>query len=229
MVVEDKIQDAKDCFAELEKKGYNGYQKFKYIELKELNPLVRNVCKKFKIRTNFEWDVENNLMHLHVTDREDGSKYTASIPVAPVTAADPGKYMQDVGRVQTYSQRYLYVQVFEIAVPDEIDNKDQNGSKSVPEKYQKCTKSVPKQKQTPKKKQNIPVQPVIEPKTEEVTEQDIKEALDKTYDIIVNQGGKEFTVDGAKFQLERIYKNKPQLVKACLNSLQINSAGDKKQ
>lgn len=214
MAVEDKIQDAKDCFAELEKKGYNGYQKFKYIELKELNPIVREVCKKFKIRTNFEWDVENNIMHLHVTDREDGSKYTASIPVAPVTVADPGKYMQDVGRVQTYSQRYLYVQLFEIAVPDEIDNKDQEGSKSVPKQYQKSTKSVPKQKQN-----TSPVKPIVEPKTE-IAEEDVKEVMDKAYQIIVEDQGKPFDLAHALWTLKDLCKNKPDLLSACKNALQ---------
>ena len=218
MVVEDKIQDAKDCFAELEKKGYNGFQNFKYIELKELNPIVRNVCKRFKIRTNFEWDVEKNIMHLHVTDREDGSKYTASIPVAPVNASDPGKYMQDVGRVQTYSQRYLYVQLFEIAVPDNIDNKP-DGTKSVPKQYQNSTKNVSKQKQTPKKKQNIPVQPVITPQTD-ISEQDVKEVMDKAYQIIVEDKGEPFDLAHALWTLKDLCKNKPDLLSACKNALQ---------
>lgn len=217
MVVEDKIQEAKNCFDEVVKSGYNSYQKFKYIEAKDLNPVVRKVCKKFKLRTNFTWDQENNMIHLTVTDQEDKSSYTACVPVAPINATDPGKYMQDVGRIQTYAMRYLYVQVFEIAVPDNIDNQD-NRSK----KQQKPTKTAFK-----KKSKNVsPVKPQIIPKEKEVTEQDVKEALDTVYQIIVEQAGAEFTIERAKFQLEREYKDKPQLIQACMNSLQMNKGGE---
>lgn len=215
MVVEDKIQEAKDCFDEITKTGYNSYQKFKYIEAKDLNPIVRKVCRKFKLRTNFQWDQEGNMIHLVITDMEDKSSYKASVPIAPVTAQDPGKYMQDIGRIQTYAMRYLYVQVFEIAVPDNIDNQP--------------TKSKHKTSKKQDKKQEYPVKPIREEPTLEVTEQDVKEALDKVYEIIVEKGGAEFTIERAKFQLERQYHDKPQLVRACLNSLQMNNAQEEKK
>ena len=226
MVVSDKIEMAKNCFGNIKTSGRNNYQKYDYLETRDIFPLVREVCRKFGLKTCIKADLDLHCFVLTITDRDDNSSEQFFAPYPELNSNDAGKYMQDFGRCQTYAQRYLYIQAFEIMVPDEIDNKNQQrGAKSVPKRSVNSTKYVSKMTQN---KPNIPVQPIIEPKTEEVTEQDIKEALDKIYDIIVVQGGKDFTMDLAKFQLERHYKNKPQLVKACLNSLQINKAGGNK-
>jgi len=212
MVVSDKIEEAKNCFNEVKKSGRNNYAKYNYAELSDITPVVRQICKEYKLRTKFDWDLEANLLTLTITDKEDGSTDKSVIPIAPVTASDPGKYMQDIGRCQTYAMRYLYLQVFEIAIPDEIDNKNQ--------------RSVYKQKQVPQKPQqkNVPQQKPV-PKPEHTpTEEDIKEALDNVYDLIVTRGGKEFTLESAMFQLQRQYKDQPLLIKACQESLNTNQA-----
>ena len=215
MGVSDKIELAKNCFTDIRKSGRNTYQKYNYAELSDINPIVRKICKQYKLRTKFDWDWENNLLTLTITDKEDGSTDKSVIPIAPLNANDPGKYMQDVGRCQTYAMRYLYLQVFEIAIPDEIDNKNQRSvykQKQVPQKPQQ--KNVTQQKPTQK-----PVNTEEQP-----TEEDIKEALDNVYDLIVTRGGKEFTLESAMFQLQRQYKDQPLLIKACQESLNTNQA-----
>ena len=215
MVVSDKIEEAKNCFNEVRKSGRNTYQKYNYAELSDINPIVRKICKQYKLKTKFDWDWENNLLTLTITDKEDGSTDKSVIPIAPVTASDPGKYMQDIGRCQTYAMRYLYLQVFEIAIPDEIDNKNQQRA------VYKQKKTTP---QPPKKEQQKQVNT-----EEQTTEEDIKEALDTVYDLIVTQGGKEFTLESAMFQLQRQYKNRPKLIQACMDSLNTNQADKVKQ
>lgn len=217
MVVSDKIELAKNCFNEVKKSGRNNYAKYNYAELSDITPVVRRICKEYKLRTKFDWDLEANLLTLTITDKEDGSQDVSVIPIAPVTAQDPGKYMQDIGRCQTYAMRYLYLQVFEIAIPDEIDNKNQ--------------RSVYKQKNVPQKPQqkNVPQQKQVTAEEQAPTEEDIKEALDTVYDLIVTQGGKEFTLESAMFQLQRQYKDKPLLVKACQESLNTNQANQVKE
>ena len=210
MVVSDKIELAKNCFTDIRKSGRNTYQKYNYAELSDINPIVRKICKQYKLRTKFDWDWENNLLTLTITDKEDGSTDKSVIPIAPVTASDPGKYMQDIGRCQTYAMRYLYIQVFELAIPDEIDNKNQQRA------VYKQKKTVP---QPPKKEQQKPVNTEEQP-----TKEDIKEALDNVYDLIVTRGGKEFTLESAMFQLQRQYKDQPLLIKACQESLNTNQA-----
>lgn len=203
MGIDHKIEEAKNYFNKMQKSGRNNYQKFDYFEVKDIFPVVREVCKKFKLRSKFDWDPKNDIMTLTLKDLEDGSIDVSTIPVAQVNVADAGKHMQDIGRCQTYAQRYLYIQVFEIAVPDEIDNKDQK----------KMAKSNPVKK----------TQTEVEP-----TEEEIKQAIDAVYDIIVTQGNKEFTIERALFQLRRKYKYKPKLVQACEESLKINQANQVK-
>ena len=216
MSVSDKIEEARNCFHGMKESGRNNFQKYNYAELKDIVPIVRRICKEYKLKTKFDWDYENNVMTLTVTDKEDGSSDVSVIPLAPLSAGDPGKYMQDIGRIQTYARRYLYLQCFDIAVPDEIDDKDQ--------------RKIPKQKVQPKPKPAPKPAPKPQPKPEPVKEEseptteDIKEALDNVYDIIVNKGGAEFTLEKALFQLRRQYKDKPKLVEACEESLKTNSA-----
>ncbi len=216
MVVEDKIQEAKDCFDEIVKSGYNSYQKFKYIELKDLNPIIRKVCRKFKLRTNFDWNLEENRMYLKITDKEDKSEYIANIPTAPITASDPGKYMQDVGRVQTYAQRYLYVQVFEIAVPDNIDNQDQK------------KQQVHKQKKQPTPKKQIKQEPKEDATLDVVSTERVKEILDKAYTTVTIDAGKEFNLGTALWTLKRLCENDEEL-QACKDALKLYTADKVKE
>ena len=137
MVVSDKIQEAKDCFVEITKSGRNNYQKYDYLETKDIFPLVRKVCKRFHMKTSIKPDVNMHCFVLTITDKEDNRSEQFYAPYPEITTNDAGKYMQDFGRCQTYAQRYLYIQAFEIAVPDEIDNKNQQGA----------TKNVRKSKQ----------------------------------------------------------------------------------
>lgn len=211
MGIDLKIEEAKEYFKEIQQSGRNNYQKYNYLEVKDIFPIVREVCRKFKMRSKFDWKPEQNIIELTLKDLEDGSTDVSTIPVAPVTMNDAGRYMQDIGRCQTYAQRYLYIQVFEIAVPDEIDSRDQKKmvTKSNQQKSNKVTKKS---------------QPKTEPIKTEPGKEDIKKALDTVYDIIVNQGGSEFTLEKALFQLRRKYKDNPELIRACEESLKTNQA-----
>ena len=118
-LVHDKIEEAKKCFENITKTGRNNYQKYNYLELHDILPVVRNVCTKYRLRTRFQWtDIS---VTLRITDREDGSSEYFTIPIPSFNIEDPDKYMKAVGKVQTYAMRYLYIQAFEIAVPDKID------------------------------------------------------------------------------------------------------------
>lgn len=211
MVVDDKIQTAKDCFQGITESGKNNFQNFTYFETKDIFPVVRKVCKQFNLKTKFNWDTENHVMTLVVTDRDDNTHETYNLPVAVPNDAKAGNYMQSIGSIQTYAMRYLYIQCFEITVPDEIDSKD---NRQKPVKPQKPKKEVKKE---------------LKKEEPEPTVEDIKNALDVVYDIIVNQGGAQFTLEKARFQLQRQYKNKPKLIEACEKSLESNQANQVKQ
>ena len=213
MVVSDKIEEARNCFQGMKESGRNNFQKYNYAELKDIVPIVRDICKRYKLKTKFDWDYENNVMTLTVTDREDGSSDVSVIPLAPLSAGDPGKYMQDIGRIQTYARRYLYLQCFDIAVPDEIDNKDQ--------------RKIPKQKSVPKPK---PVKQVVKEVKEEVppSEERVKEILDLAYERVTVDAGKEFTVASALWTLKKLCSNDLEL-NACKDALQLYTADKLKE
>ena len=212
MVASDKIQEAKNCFKDIKESGRNNYQKYSYMETKDIFPIIRTICKKFKLKTQFSKDIwkDTPVMKLTITDQEDKSieEFLVNVPV--INANDPGKYMQDVGRVQTYAMRYLYIQAFEIAVPDEIDNKDQTKiDKKFVEKKGKTKESIKN---------------AIVTSAKPITTDEINVALDKAYDTIVIKGGKEFTEESALWQLKRICKNNPVLLDACKENLRIYTA-----
>ena len=223
MTVDDKIQQAKDCFKAISKSGRNNYQKYDYFETKDIFPVVREICNEFKLKTKFDWNQEDNCMILTVKDCEDGTVDTSTIPLAPITATDPGKYMQDVGRIQTYAMRYLYIQVFEIAVPDEIDNKDQK---------RKVKQEPKKPTNAPKKKNISPVKPVKQEKTTEVTAeriQDILKQAEETWDNYQKdkpeKERKPFTWEHVRSTIRSLSRNE-QEYQACKNSLVFQDASD---
>ena len=223
MTVDDKIQKAKDRFKAISKSGRNNYQKYDYFETKDIFPVVREICNEFKLKTKFDWNQEDNCMILTVKDCEDGTVDTSTIPLAPITANDPGKYMQDVGRIQTYAMRYLYIQVFEIAVPDEIDNKDQK---------RKVKQEPKKPTNAPKKKNISPVKPVKQEKTTEVTAeriQDILKQAEETWDNYQKdkpeKERKPFTWEHVRSTIRSLSRNE-QEYQACKNSLVFKDASD---
>ena len=224
MVVEDKIQEAKDCFGKLSKGGYNNYQKFKYIEAEDLFPIVREVCRKFKLRTKFDWAYDRSMLGLTITDQEDDSRTRFVIPLAEVDPTkDPGKYMQDIGRIQTYAMRYLYIQAFELAIPDEIDNKDhrnkpgQNviGSKQTKKRLQNTIPHSNQKQDTTKKAKP----------TKQVTQKEVEQILDKAYTEITEKGQKFDYAHGYP-EIKKLCENKEELFNACKEALKIKTVGD---
>lgn len=217
MVVSDKIEEAKwNCFKELKESGRNNYQKYNYSELKDIVPLVNKVCEKYKLKRKFDWDVERNVMTLTFIDREDGSTDVSTFPLSLIGGGDPGKQMQDLGRIQTYARRYLYIQLFDIAVPDEIDNKDQR----------KVTKQKPASQPKPKPKPKL-VEKEVKPE-EPPSEERVKEILDLAYERVVLEAGKEFNLASALWTLKQLCNSDAEL-NACKEALKFYTTGKVKE
>lgn len=219
MAASDKIQEAKNCFNDIKESGRNNYQKYSYFETKDIFPIIREICKKFKLKTQFNKEMwyEQPVMKLTITDQEDESKEEFVVSIPEINTNDPGKYMQDVGRVQTYAMRYLYIQAFEIAVPDEIDNKDQTKMGNKPLKNNAKKVAI---KNTPGP--TTATAPGNEVAAINLTE--INKVLDQTYNNIVVKGGKEFTETAALWQLQRMCKDNTLLFEACKKNLKMYTA-----
>ena len=218
MTARDKIQEAKNYFKDIKESGRNNYQKFSYLETKDIFPIIRLISHKFKLNTQFSKDIwyDQPVMKLTITDQDDKTSEEFIVNIPEIKTSDPGKYMQDVGRIQTYAMRYLYIQAFEIAVPDEIDNKDQAkmGTKTHGKKIHKAASRGADE--TPD------VVPTEAPFPAD--ENEINDVLDLAYHNIVVEGGKEFTEARALWQLKRICKDKPVLLDNCKEHLKIYTA-----
>lgn len=185
MVASDKIEEAKNCFGSITKSGRNNYQKYDYLEVKDIFPTVRSVCKKYNLKTSIKPDLNEERFVLRITDRDDNTYEDFYVPLFLNKSGDVGKQNQDYGRSQTYAQRYLYIQAFEIAVPDDIDNRNQKKSvtKSNPQKINKKNASHT----TSKKTQYSPVKPV-----KEQQEEDTGEVTAEHIQTIISTAEKQF-------------------------------------
>lgn len=102
----------------LEKTGHNKFAGYKYFELGDFLPVVQKIFAELELSgyVSFLPDVAV----LTITDMEDGSVIFINSPMA--TAALKGAHdIQNLGAVQTYLRRYLWVTALEIVEHDILD------------------------------------------------------------------------------------------------------------
>lgn len=119
----NKIQKGKKIFLEagIKPTGRNSFQKYNYFEMKDIEPTLLRVCAELQISTRFVFS--STSANLIIRDEEDGIEVYYSLPLPEVKVVDDArKAMQEIGSIQTYAMRYLYIQAFEIVVTDTIDN-----------------------------------------------------------------------------------------------------------
>lgn len=89
--------------------------------MKDIEPTLLRVCEELQISTRFVFS--STSANLIIRDEEDGIEVYYSLPLPEVKVVDDArKAMQEIGSIQTYAMRYLYIQAFEIVVTDTIDN-----------------------------------------------------------------------------------------------------------
>lgn len=102
----------------LSKSGHNKFAGYKYFELGDFLPAIQNIFAKLNICGIVSFGQE--LATLTITDLEDGSQTQITSPMS--TAALKGCHeVQNLGAVQTYIRRYLWVAALEIVEHDAVD------------------------------------------------------------------------------------------------------------
>ena len=102
----------------LSKSGHNKFAGYKYFELGDFLPAIQNIFAKLNICGIVSFGQE--LATLTITDLEDGSQTQITSPMS--TAALKGCHeVQNLGAVQTYIRRYLWVAALEIVEHDVVD------------------------------------------------------------------------------------------------------------
>jgi len=119
-----KIQRGKRIFLEagIKPTGRNTFQKYNYLEMKDIEPTILDVCEELQLSTRFVFSATS--ANLIIRDEEDSREVYYSLPLPEVKVDDARKAMQEIGSIQTYAMRYLYIQAFEIVVTDTIDNRN---------------------------------------------------------------------------------------------------------
>lgn len=117
---------------ELRKSGKNTFSKYSYFELSDFLPHINSICDELGLFTYTDITDEIALLNIINTEQEHDS-VVFSIPSASMELKG-GNAIQNIGAVQTYMRRYLYMSAFEIAESDIIDQQAQgdnsNQSKS---------------------------------------------------------------------------------------------------
>ena len=102
----------------LKKSGYNSFAKWYYMELNDFLPTLLKLMDEQKVLSTISFGTE--LATLTLIDIEDGETMVYTSPMS--SAALKGVHeVQNLGAVQTYLRRYLYVAAFDIADNDLLD------------------------------------------------------------------------------------------------------------
>jgi len=102
--------------------GRNDYSKYSYFELDDFIPLINKVCDDLGLFTKFSFDVgENAIATLTIIDTDETDEkidFTIPTQLAKISGASD---IQNLGGTNTYLKRYLYMNAFEIAEPDKVE------------------------------------------------------------------------------------------------------------
>jgi hypothetical protein len=120
MSVHKKLMDARLKLQgmELKKSGHNKFAGYHYFELGDFLPAIQTIFAELGLCgiVSYEADVAK----LCITDTEDGTVVVITSPMS--TAALKGCHeVQNLGAVQTYIRRYLWVTALEVVEHDAID------------------------------------------------------------------------------------------------------------
>lgn len=102
----------------LKKSGHNKFAGYDYFELGDFLPTIQKIFKTLGLCGVVSYDEE--MAKLTITDTDDGTAVEITSPMG--SAALKGCHeVQNIGAVETYQRRYLWVTAMEIVEHDAID------------------------------------------------------------------------------------------------------------
>jgi len=102
----------------LKKSGLNKFANFQYFELGDFLPQIQQIFSEIGLCGVVSFDTQ--LATLTITDTEDGSNIVLTSPMAEANLKGVHP-IQNMGAVETYSRRYLWVTALEIVEHDALD------------------------------------------------------------------------------------------------------------
>lgn len=121
MGVHKKLMDARIHLqhAPLKKSGHNKFAGYSYFELGDFLPTINSIFYKIGLCGVVSFDKE--LATLTITDTDDGSEIKLTSPMADANLKGCHP-IQNLGAVETYTRRYLWVSAMEIVEHDALDS-----------------------------------------------------------------------------------------------------------
>ena len=116
-----KMQKARCEFQEkpLKKSGHNKFAGYRYFELGDFLPTINSLLEKYNLCSNISFD--NDMATLTIVNAENTDEklvFTSPMSEANLKSCHA---VQNLGAVQTYLRRYLWVNAFEIVESDGLD------------------------------------------------------------------------------------------------------------
>ena len=121
MGVHKKLMDARIQLqaAPLKKSGHNKFAGYQYFELGDFLPTINQIFSRVGLCGVVSFDKE--LATLTITDTEDNSEIKLTSPMADANLKGCHP-IQNLGAVETYTRRYLWVSAMEIVEHDALDS-----------------------------------------------------------------------------------------------------------
>lgn len=105
--------------AHLKKSGKNTYAGYDYYELGDILPAIIKACAEYKITCMVSfYECRADLTIVDMEKPEDKIVFTSPMSTANLKGCHP---VQNLGAVQSYIRRYLYMAAFEITDGDALD------------------------------------------------------------------------------------------------------------
>ena len=117
----NKMQKARCEFQEkpLKKSGHNKFAGYRYFELADFLPTINCLLEKYNFCSNISFD--NEIATLTIINSENtDEKLTFTSPMSEAQLKGCHS-VQNLGAVQTYLRRYLWVNAFEIVEQDGLE------------------------------------------------------------------------------------------------------------
>jgi len=132
----DKIQCARVDLQEskIKKSGKNTYSNYDYFQLSDFLPALNIIMRDRKLFSSIEFTEKEAILTILNTEQTDETVKFVS-PMADVTLKG-AHAIQNIGAIQTYQRRYLYMLAFEIAEDDAIDSQPPKENKAQPPKQE---------------------------------------------------------------------------------------------
>lgn len=120
MGVHKKLMEARIALqsAPLKKSGHNKFAGYQYFELGDFLPTINQIFSKVGLCGVVSFDKE--LATLTITDTDDNSEIKLTSPMADANLKGCHP-IQNLGAVETYTRRYLWVSAMEIVEHDALD------------------------------------------------------------------------------------------------------------